>query len=103
MDAPAPFAVVKDPVRPDWSRLVLRGRVTVAVAAELHAAAVALLAGGTNVCVDFVAAEYLDVSALQTFLALGRELAAVGRHCDISDVPAAVTELFRVAGLRGAA
>lgn len=102
MDTPAAFVVVADPAHPDRSRLVLRGRVTLAVAAELHAAAVALAAGGAGVCVDCAAAEYLDVSALQTLLALGRELAAAGRPCDVSDVPPAVAELFRLAGLGGA-
>lgn len=102
MDASAPFVVVADPARTNWSRLALSGQVTVAGATALHAAAVSLVAGGMNVCVSCAAVEYLDVSALQILLALGRELGSAGRQCDVADVPPAVAELFRLAGLGGA-
>ena len=97
-----PVAVVADAERPDRSRLLLRGRVTVASAARLREAALAAVASGRDVTVDCAAAEHLDVSALQILIALGREVFAAGRQCDVAGVPPAVAELFRLAGLGGA-
>ncbi|MFM8272214.1 MAG: STAS domain-containing protein [Gemmata sp.] len=102
MDAPAQFLVDADPARRGWSRLALGGRVVIETVAALRAAALELLAGGTNVCISCAAVEYLDVSAIQILIALGRELRAAGRECEVADVPPAVAKLFRMAGLGGA-
>lgn len=85
--------------RPGWSRLVLSGRVTVAHAKQFHATALELSASGANVTVCCEGADYLDVSAIQILLCLGRELVKSGRRCDIAGVAGALADDFRLAGL----
>lgn len=95
------ITLTDDPARPGGCRLDLAGRVTAADAARLHAAARAAAARGGDVRVGFARAEHVDASAVQIVLALGRDLAGRGKRCDVADVPAAVGEVFRLAGLGG--
>jgi anti-anti-sigma regulatory factor len=95
----APVIVVDDPSRPEWSRLVLTGRITVGCAGPLHAAALAISASGNNVSVCCAGVEYLDAAALQVLVCLGRDLVGRGRRCDVTSVPEAVGNWFRCAGL----
>jgi len=85
----------------DWSRLILSGRVTVADAGELHRVAIALASRGHGVTVDCSEAEYLDTSAVQVLLALGRVLDRGGHPCDIVGASAVLSEDFRLTGYTG--
>lgn len=62
--------------------IVLRlvGVINLCVAADLHAAALRALDAGGPIIVDWAAADYLDVSALQVLIALRRALEAEGRR-----------------------
>ncbi|MCU0703344.1 MAG: STAS domain-containing protein [Fimbriiglobus sp.] len=93
------ITVDDDPTRPGYTRLALRGRVAAADAGELHRCALALVAGTAGVSVDCTEAEYLDASALQVILALGREVERSGRRCVVT--AGAATECFRLSGLVG--
>jgi anti-anti-sigma regulatory factor len=93
---------VADDVRPDWVRLVLRGRLTVSCASQMREAALAISASGKNVSVCCAGAEYLDVAAIQVLLCLGRELGGHGLQCDVTNVPEPIGEVFRLAGLGSA-
>lgn len=99
----ATVSVADDPARPGSARLVLGGRVRVAEAAALHQAALAAVARGGAVTVDCGAAEYLDATAIQVVLCLGRELAGRGRRCDVAGVGGPLAEAFRLAGVGGPA
>lgn len=92
-----------DDERPGWAALVLTGRVTVAHAREFHATASAALARGTDVSVRCDGAEYLDTSALQILLGLGRELVGRGKRFDLAGVSPELGEWLRLAGLGNAA
>lgn len=92
-----------DDERPGWSRLELAGRVTVAHAREFHATAGAALARGTDLAVRCDAAEYLDASAIQILLCLGRELVGRGQRFDLAGVSPELGEWLRLAGLGNAA
>lgn len=81
------------------ARLVLAGRLTVADASRLHRQALDLSARGANVTVCCAAAEYLDAAVVQVILALGRDLTARGRRCDVTGVAGPLADLFRTAGL----
>ncbi len=90
---------VSDDARPGWSRLVLTGRITVACAGEFHKTALALIARPNNVTVCCAGTEFLDASAIQILLCLGRELVGRGNRCDFVGVTAALGADFRVAGV----
>lgn len=92
-----------DDDRPGWSRLLLTGRVTVAHAREFYTAAGAALARGTDVAVRCEGAEYLDASAIQILLCLGRELVGRGKRFDLAGVSPELGEWLRLAGLGSAA
>jgi anti-anti-sigma regulatory factor len=97
----ATYTIAADPASPRATRLRLRGRVGVADAAALHRAALELAAGGGDVTVDCAAAEYLDPTALQVVLSLGRELTGRGRRCDVTGVAGPLAVTFRLAGVGG--
>jgi len=86
------------------SRLVLYGRVTAADAAELHRAAVAVVAAvdGDGVAVDCCGAEYLDTSVIQLLIALGREVTRGGRAFAVVGASDTVREDFRLTGFAAA-
>lgn len=90
-----PFQVDYDGGR---ARLALFGRVTVAHARELHAAAVALAAGAGDVTLDCRDAEYLDTAAVQVLIALRRDMERAGRGCEVAGESAALRGDFRLAG-----
>ncbi|MDY3552884.1 STAS domain-containing protein [Gemmata sp. JC717] len=92
---------VTDDERPGWARLVLAGRVTVADAHPLHAAAREALARGTNVAVRCDEVEHLDAAAIQVLLCLSREVRRAGRQLVVGGVPGPITEYLRLAGLAG--
>jgi hypothetical protein len=96
-----PFEVTEDE-QPGWSRLVLRGRITVASASQFRVVALGLVGGGRCVRVICGAIEYFDVAALQVFLCLGRELIGGGLQCDVVEVPPALADVFRLAGVGAA-
>ncbi|MBN9122869.1 MAG: STAS domain-containing protein [Planctomycetes bacterium] len=96
------ITVTTDPADADRTRLVLRGRLTVACAGELHRAALALVARAGHVTIDCSAVEYADVAAVQVLLCLERELAGRGRRGALAGVPAALAADFRLMGLGGA-
>ena len=102
MDATDLFTVTADPAAPGRVRLDLRGRVTVGRAAELHRAAVALVAQNVDVAIDCSAVEYLDVAAVQLLVCLERELVRRGRRGALAGVSAALAADFRLLGLGGA-
>jgi anti-anti-sigma regulatory factor len=91
--------VVADAARPEWARLVLRGRVGISSASRLREAALEAAAGEKNVSVCCAEIESLDLAAIQVLLCLGRELASRGKQCDVANVPDAIGRLFRLAGL----
>lgn len=99
MPTSEPITVVEDATRTGWSRLLLVGQVTVSSASRLHETARQLAAGGNNVTVCCAGAEYLDVSAIQVLISLGRDLVRRGKRCDITEVPDAIKKWFRLAGL----
>jgi anti-anti-sigma regulatory factor len=94
-----PETVACDAEHAGGARLVLSGRVTVADASRLHRFAGELSARGSNVTVCCAGAEYLDAAVVQVVLALGRDLTARGRRCDVTGVAGPLADLFRVAGL----
>ncbi len=100
MGEPGLVTVADDATHQDWLRLILKGRVTVSSAARLHEAARSISTRGKNVIVCCADAEYLDVSVIQVLLCLGRDLVRRGKQCDITNIPDAIGELFRLAGLR---
>ncbi|HEY1187904.1 MAG TPA: STAS domain-containing protein [Gemmata sp.] len=89
--------------RPGWSRLVLTGRVTVAVAREFHATASDLLARGNSIAVRCDGAEHLDTSAIQILLCLARELVSRGKRFDLGGVSPELGAGLQLAGLANAA
>jgi len=80
-------------------RLALAGRLTVADAGRLYQIARDASARGTDLTICCAAVEYLDASAVQLVLALGRSLTASGRRCDVTGVTGALANLFRLVGL----
>ena len=94
------FAVTED--EPGRARLDLSGRVTVACAAQFRSAALDLVASGRSVRVCCAAVEHFDAAALQVLLGLGQELLGRGLRCDVDDVPPALADLFRLAGVGAA-
>ncbi|MBP3960632.1 STAS domain-containing protein [Gemmata sp. G18] len=96
-----PIHVTVDP-ETGTSNLVLKGRITVECARTFHTVARDLVAGTTNVRVSCEGAEFFDVSAIQIFLALGRELMKQRRRCDIVGVTGPLAADFRLVGLGGA-
>ena len=92
-----PVSVEDDPTGTGGKRVVLRGRVTVADAAEFKRAAVAVAAGYGPVTVDCKAATHLDAAAVQMVIALGRAVEEGGRRCVVEAGEASA--LFRLAGL----
>jgi anti-anti-sigma regulatory factor len=98
MPTPQSISVVDGPAS-GWSRLLLAGHVTVSSASQLHEAALRLAASGNNVTVCCAGAEYLDASAIQILISLGRDLVRRGKRCDITNVPDGVKPWFRLAGL----
>jgi anti-anti-sigma factor len=101
MNSAEPFVVTEDE-NAGWSRLELRGRITVACAVEFRDAALGLAASGRSVRVCCGAVEYMDAAALQVFLCLGGELTGNGLQCDVVDVPDTLAKVFRLAGVRAA-
>ena len=99
MGEQAGYSVADDTTRPDWSRLSLRGRMTVASAMKLHSAAVSLAGGDRNVCVCCENAEYVDTAIVQVLLGLGRSVVRSGRQFDIANVPDGLGKLFHAVGL----
>ncbi len=97
MKSADPFEVTEDE-QPGWARLVLRGRITVACAEPLRATALGLATGDRSVRVCCGAVEVLDAAGLQVLLCLGRELIGHGLKFDVTDVPAALADVFRLAG-----
>lgn len=93
------IAVADDASRAGWVRLALRGRVTVADAADLYDAAAAVAARDVNVGVGCEAAEYLDVAVLQVLIALGRDQVRRGKQFDLAGVPDALGRVLCAAGL----
>jgi anti-anti-sigma regulatory factor len=100
MVSDAPVQVIED-AEHGRVQLVLTGRVTVSEAGQFHKTARELSARGTDVTVSCERAEYLDVSAVQILLCLGRDLIGRGRRCDIVGVSEPLGEYFRLAGLAG--
>jgi anti-anti-sigma factor len=94
--------VVTDDGEPGRARLALGGRITVACAAQFRAAALDLVAGGRPVRVCCAAVEYFDAAALQVLVGLGRELHGRGLRFDVDDVPPALSDLLRLAGVGAA-
>jgi|GEM_PF-3631794 len=86
---------------PDGPRLLLRGRVTVALAARLHRAALDLVARPGRATVDCSAVEQFDVSAVQILMCLDRALAGRGNRGALTGLPAALTADFALLGLGG--
>jgi len=76
-----PVSVEDDLACPGGKRVVLRGRVTVADAAEFKRVAVALAGGNSPVTVDCTSATHLDAAAVQVVIALGRAVEESGRRC----------------------
>ncbi|VTR96925.1 : STAS_2 [Gemmata massiliana] len=101
MGSDEPIHVAVDP-ETGTSNLTLKGRITVDCARAFHKAALDLVAGGTNVRLSCEGAEFFDVSALQIFLSLGRELMKQRRRCDIVGVTGPLAADFRLVGLGGA-
>lgn len=101
MPGEQPPVRVTDDERPGWKRVVLAGRVTVAGAREFHATARALAADAAGVAVRCDEVEYLDTSAIQILLCLGREVVRAGRPFVVSGVPDGLAESLRLAGLAG--
>lgn len=97
MDGKPSIAIITDP--PGSLRLVLAGRLTVADAAQLHRIARDLSGRGTDLTICCAAVEYLDASAIQLVLALGRALTTRGRRCDVTGVTGPLANLFRLVGL----
>jgi anti-anti-sigma regulatory factor len=87
-----------DDTSPGGARLRLLGRVTVADAVPLRDALLALSRRNSPVTVDCSAAEYLDVSAVQLLIALGRELAHAGQGCEVAGASPRVSEDLRLVG-----
>jgi len=87
---------------PDGSRLILAGRITVESAIEFHKCALELSNGDRDVSVSCEAAEYLDVSAIQILLGLGRALAAKQKRFEIVGVSEGLGAWLTLAGLSGA-
>lgn len=84
---------------PTGPRLVLRGRVTVALAARLHRAALDLVARPGSATVDCSGVERLDVSAVQILMCLDRALAGRGNRGALAGLPPAVAADFALLGL----
>ncbi len=101
MASDEPIRVVLD-AETGTTQLLLHGRVTVGCASQFHATALKLAAGDTDVTVSCETAEFLDVSALQILLCLGRDLMSRGRRCDITGVTGSLGDDFRLAGLGSA-
>ncbi len=97
------ITVVDEPGRAGWVRLALMGRITVGSAKEFHKTALDLATQGRNVVVCCAQLEYLDASAIQIFLSLGRDLMRKGKQCEVSGVAGSLRELFSLVGLEGAA
>lgn len=91
-----------DSTRPEWVQLILRGRIAVSSASRLRETALAISAREKHVSVCCAEIEHLDVAAIQILLCLGRALAGLGKQCDVANVPDAIRELFRLAGLGNA-
>jgi anti-anti-sigma regulatory factor len=96
------ITVVNDTDRPGWARLVLKGRITVALAREFHRAALALAAQGDNVAIECAEAECLDAAAIQVLLCLERALLGRGMRGAVVGVTDRLGECFRFAGLGAA-
>lgn len=94
-----PITVTTGPAAPERARLVLRGRLTVAHAAEFRRTALALLGETGGVVIDCAAVEYLDVAVVQVLVCLEREPGRAGRRAELVGVPPALAADLRLMGL----
>lgn len=77
----------------------LSGRVTVSVAEDIHHRAMQYLADKKPIVIDVSHAEYLDVSAIQIIMALGRDLTRHKVDCDIKGLDGPAIQSFRMCGM----
>jgi anti-anti-sigma regulatory factor len=80
-------------------RFALAGRVAMESAQELHRMAIELSRRGRDVTVCCQGVEYLDSSAIQVLLCLGRELELQNRICELTGLTGQARSDFRRVGL----
>lgn len=81
------------------SQLFLRGRVTVASAADIHHAALQIHRHLQPVVIDCTQAEYIDGAVMQVIIALGREMSRDRIQCDLRGLDGPATSSFRMCGM----
>lgn len=81
------------------TRLELSGRVTVAASTALHAAALEIHRNQHPTIIDCSRADYIDASAMQVIISLGREMAKDQIPCDLKGIDGPAALSFRLCGV----